>query len=105
MKQRKMIDIPVGTKIKTSFRAPIDGDYKLVEHSRTTTCQATGGKFIVYRGRGELLPSCPVCGTRGVWELIESRFDIGPERDNTPYVLEQVRGDRPNIAYPSGSKR
>lgn len=106
MEQRKMIDIPIGTKVKTSFRAPIDGDYELVEHNHPTDdCKATSGQFIVYRGRGELLPSCPVCGLRGIWELMESRFDISPERDNTPFVLKQVRGDRPNVTYPSGTKR
>ena len=105
MEQRKMIDIPIGTKVKTSFRAPIDGDYQLVEHNHPTDCRATSGQFIAYRGRGELLPPCPVCGIRGTWELIESRIDISPERDNTPFVIEQIRGDRPDVAYPSGTKR
>ena len=106
MKQRKMIDIPTGTRVKTSFRAPIDGDYQLVKHNRLADdCKAASGQLVVYRGRGELLPPCPVCGLRGVWELTESRFDIGAEQDKTPFVLEQVRGDRPDVAYPSGTRQ
>ena len=105
MEQRKMIDIPVGTTVRSNVRAPIDGDYEFVEHVAPSKCKPTKAERSVYRGRGELLPTCKRCGKRGVWKLTGSRFDIPPERNNTEFVVREVRGDRPDIAYPSGTKR
>lgn len=105
MEQRKMIDIPVGTTVRSSARAPTDGDYEFVEHVAPSDCSPSGEESVVYRGRGELLPTCNHCGKRGVWKLKETRFDIPPEQDKTGFVLKEVRGDRPDVAYPSGTKR
>ena len=105
MQQRKMIDIPVGSTVRSSTRAPIDGEYEFVEHITATDCSPAGEECTVYRLRGELLPPCKRCGKRGIWKLVESKFEIPPEKDNTEFVLREVRGDRPDIAYPSGMKR
>ena len=103
MEQRKMIDIPVGTTVRSSVRAPIDGDYEFVEHIARSSCKPSGKKAKIYRGRGELLPLCRACGKRGVWKLTESKFEI--TKDNTPFVMKNVRGDRPDVTYPSGTKK
>lgn len=105
MEQRKMIDIPVGTTVRSNVRAPIDGQYEFVEHVTPSDCSPSGDDRVVYRGRGELLPTCKLCGKRGIWKLEESRFEIPPEQNKTEYVLKEVRGDRPDVAYPSGTKR
>ena len=103
MEQRKMIDVPIGTTVRSSVRAPIDGDYEFVEHLVPSDCKPSGGDTKIYRMRGELLPPCKACGKRGIWKLAESKLEIA--KDNTPYVLEKVRGDRPDVSYPSGTKR
>ena len=105
MEQRKMIDIPVGTTVRSNVRAPIDGDYEFVEHINPADCKPSGKENVVYRGRGQLLPLCPGCGKRSIWKLKESKFDIPPEKNNTEYVLREVRGDRPDLPYPSGTKK
>jgi hypothetical protein len=103
MDQRKMIDVPVGTPVRSSVRAPIDGQYEFAEHLAQTDCKPGGADATIYRGRGELLPACRVCGKRGVWKLAEAKYEV--VKDNTPFVVKEVRGDRPDLAYPSGSKR
>ncbi len=105
MEQRKMIDVPVGTKVRSNLRAPIDGDYEFVEHVAASSCKPAKGERSVYRGRGELLPTCKRCGKRGVWKLTQSRFDIPAEKNNTEFVLREVRGDRADVPYPAGTKR
>lgn len=102
MEQRK-VDVPVGIKVRSSARAAIDGTYEFVEHVAPSDCKPSGGDAKVYRMRGELLPPCQACGKRGIWKLAESKLEI--TKDNTPYVLKEIRGDRPDLAYPSGSKR
>lgn len=104
MQQRKMIEIPIGTEVRTANRAPIDGEYELVAHINSSECKPSGKEGKVYRFRGELLPLCPRCGKRGIWKLVEYKFEIPSEKDNTPYVLKAVRGDRPDVPYPSGAK-
>ena len=103
MQQRQMIDVPVGTTIRSNVRAPIDGDYEFVEHIAPSDCRPGGEDAKVYRGRGELLPKCKVCDKRGIWKLIEAKFEI--VKNNSPWVLKEVRGDRPDITYPSGAKK
>jgi hypothetical protein len=105
MQQRKMIDIPLGTEVRTAIRAPIDGDYEFVQHIATSKCKPSAKESRVYKFRGELLPPCPKCAKRAVWKLVEYKFEIPPERNKTEYVLKVVRGDRPNVPYPSGTKR
>ena len=105
MQQRKMIDIPLGTTVRTAARAPIDGDYEFVEHIAPSDCSPSAAERKLYFFRGELLPPCKRCGKRGIWKLAEYRFDILPERDNTQFVLKEVRGDRPDVPYPSGTKQ
>jgi hypothetical protein len=105
MEQRKMIDVPVGTTVRSNVRAPIDGDYEFVEHIAPSDCSPSANDRVVYKGRGQLLPTCKGCGKRGVWKLKESKFDIPPEQNRTEYVLKEVRGDRPDVAYPSGTKK
>ena len=105
MQQRKMIDIPLGTEVRTALRAPIDGDYEFVKHIVDSSCKPAAKEKKVYRFRGELLPRCPKCSKRAVWKLVEYKFDIIPERNKTDYVLKVVRGDRPGVPYPSGTKR
>lgn len=105
MEQRKMIDVPIGTTVKSSLRAPIDGVYEFVEHLATTDCKPAGDQASLYKFRGELLPPCQKCGKRGVWKLTEYKFDIPQDRDNTEWVVKTVRGDRADVSYPSGTKR
>ena len=105
MQQRKMIDIPLGTEVRTALRAPIDGDYEFVKHLVDSKCKPLAKESKVYRFRGELLPRCPKCSQRAVWKLVEYKFEVPPDRNRTPYVLKVVRGDRPDVAYPSGTKR
>ena len=105
MEQRKMIEIPIGTTVRSNVRAPIDGDYEFVEHIHASGCSPSGEGLKVYKGRGQLLPTCPSCGKRAVWKLTGSRFDIPPDEDHTEYVLREVRGDRPDVSYPSGTKQ
>jgi len=105
MQQRKMLDIPVGTTVRSSNRAPIDGDYEFVEHIASSTCKPSGAESSIYLLRGELLPPCKSCGKRGIWKLTGSKFEISPEKDQTPYVLKEIRGDRPDVPYPSGTKK
>jgi hypothetical protein len=105
MEQRKMIDIPVGTTVRSNVRAPIDGDYEFAEHVKTSDCKPSAKDAVIYKGRGQLLPLCPSCGKRGIWKLKESKFDIPPDKNNTEFVLREVRGDRPDVPYPSGAKK
>ena len=105
MQQRKMIDVPIGTEVRTATRAPIDGDYEFAKHIVDSKCKPSAKESKVYKFRGELLPTCPKCGKRALWKLVEYKFEISPERDRTEYVLKVVRGDRPNVPYPSGTKR
>ena len=105
MEQRKMIDVPIGTTVKSSVRAPIDGVYEFGEHLTTSDCKPTGDQASLYKFRGELLPPCLKCGRRGVWKLTEYKFEIPPDRNKTDWVLENVRGDRADVSYPSGTKR
>jgi hypothetical protein len=105
MQQRKMIDIPLGTEVRTAIRAPIDGDYEFVKHAVDSNCKPSAKESRVYKFRGELLPRCPKCDKRAVWKLVEYKFEVPPERNKTEYVLKVVRGDRPDVPYPSGTKR
>ena len=105
MQQRKMIDIPIGTEVRTANRAPIDGDYELVHHVVSSECKPSAKEGKVYKFRGELLPPCSRCGKRAIWKLAEYKFDVPPERDKTRFVLKEVRGDRPDVLYPSGMKK
>jgi hypothetical protein len=105
MEQRKMIDIPLGTTVRSSLRAPIDGVYEFGEHLVASDCKPAGEQASLYKFRGELLPPCPKCGKRGVWKLAEYKFEIPPNRDRTEWVLKTVRGDRPDVDYPSGAKK
>ena len=105
MQQRHMIDIPIGKTVRTADRAPIDGDYEFVEHLVATDCKPAGAEATVYLFRGELMPRCKRCGKRGIWRLADTRFEISPERDRTAFVLKEVRGDRPDVPYPSGKKK
>ena len=105
MEQRKMIDIPIGTTVKSSVRAPIDGVYEFAEHLVKSGCKPAGKQTKLYKFRGELLPPCQKCGKRGTWKLVEYKFDIPPERNKTDWVLKEVRGDRADVAYPSGAKK
>ena len=105
MQQQKKLDVPIGTTVRTSSRAPIDGEYEFVEHIAPSDCSPSAEERSLYLFRGELLPSCKRCAKRGIWKLTEYRFDIPPERDNTPFVLREVRGDLPDVPWPSGSKQ
>lgn len=103
MAERKMIEVPVGTAVRSSVRAPIDGEYEFEEHLTQTACKPAGADAKMYRGRGELLPPCKVCGKRGIWKLTEAKYEV--VKDNTAFVLKEVRGDRPDIQFPAGSKQ
>lgn len=105
MAQRKMIDIPIGSTARSHARAPIDGDYQFVEHHQASDCKPSGADATIYIGRGQLMPTCKSCGKRGTWKLTESRFDIPEEQNKTPFALKELRGDRPDVAYPAGTKR
>lgn len=105
MAEKHMYDIPLGTLVRSAYRAPMDGTYEFSEHHIKSKCKPSGAKAKVYRMRGELLPSCQLCGKRGNWKLVEYKFDIPPEKNRTEYVLRVVRGDRPDVAYPSGTKK
>jgi hypothetical protein len=105
MEQRHMINVPIGTTVRTSVRAPIDGEYEFVEHVASSACSPSGADVTAYMFRGQLLPRCGSCGKRSVWKLKEVKFDIGPEMDMSEYVLKNVRGDRPDVPYPSGAKK
>ncbi len=105
MQQRKMIDIPIGTEVRTANRAPVDGDYELVRHVNSSECRPSARESKVYKFRGELMPVCPHCGKRAIWKLVEYKFEVSSAIDKTPYVLKVVRGDRPDVPYPSGTKR
>jgi hypothetical protein len=102
---RDLLDIPIGTTVKSSDRAPVDGDWEFVEHIGSSNCRPSAKERKVYLFRGQLLPVCKRCGERGIWKLISHRFEIPPDKDNTPFVLKAVRGDRPDVPYPAGSKR
>jgi hypothetical protein len=105
MEQRHMVDIPIGTTVRSFSRAPIDGDYEFVEHVAASTCKPTGAGTRVHLGRGQMMPRCSACGKRGIWKLTQIGFDIPPEQDKSAYVLKVVRGDRPDVPYPSGTKK
>ena len=105
MQQRKMLDIPIGTTARSGERAPIDGDYELVEHIVSSNCKPTAKERKVYLLRGQLLPKCKPCGKRSIWKLVESKLEVPLDKDNTPFVLKVVRGDRPDVPYPAGAKR
>ena len=105
MEQRKMIDVPIGTEVRSSLRAPIDGVYKFEEHLIKSKCKPAGKQATLYKFRGELMPPCQKCGKRGLWKLAEYKFEIPPDRNNTEWVLKNVRGDRADVAYPAGKKK
>jgi hypothetical protein len=102
---RDLLDIPIGTTVRSSDRAPVDGDWEFVEHIGSSNCRPSAKERKVYLFRGQVLPICKRCGKRGIWKLISHRFEIPPDKDNTPFVLKAVRGDRPDVPYPAGSKR
>ncbi len=105
MEQRHMVDIPIGTTVRSANRAPIDGDYEFVEHVASSDCRPTGADTKIHLGRGQMMPRCPKCGKRGIWKLTEISFDIPPEQNVTDWVVKTVRGDRPDQPYPAGSKK
>ena len=105
MQQQKKLDVPIGTTVRSAARAPIDGDYELVEHIASSDCSPSDAERKLYLMRGELLPPCKRCGKRGIWKLTEYRVEIPPEMDQTPFVLKEIRGDRPDVPWPSGTKR
>ena len=107
MQQRRHLDIPVGTRTRTAARVPIDGDYVFVEHIVSSDCRPSDAERLAYFMRGDLIPPCQRCGKRCIWELKEAKFETTPEiwQKQTDYVLKHVRGDRPDVPYPSGSKR
>ena len=105
MQQQKKLDVPIGTTVRSAARAPIDGDYELVEHIASSDCSPSDAERKLYLMRGELLPPCKRCGKRGIWKLTEYGVEIPPERNSTPYVLREIRGDRPDLPWPSGEKK
>ncbi|MBM3156504.1 MAG: hypothetical protein FJ004_04380 [Chloroflexi bacterium] len=107
MEQRKRIDIPVGTEVRSSSRVPIDGYYEFFEHCVSSDCSPSTDERVTYLMRGELVPRCKRCGKRGKWKLKDARFETTPDvwRKQTDYVLANVRGDRPDLPLPRGAKR
>jgi hypothetical protein len=105
MVEGHLIDIPVGTTVRSCHRAPIDGIYEFVEHIHSRNCTPAAGDVTTYCWRGQLLPICKSCGQRCIWKLMETKFDIPADKDVTSYVLKEVRGDRSDVLYPSGTKR
>lgn len=107
MQKRVYLDIPVGTKLRTAARVPIDGDYQFVEHIVTSDCSPTDAERTLYLMRGGLIPPCQRCSKRAVWELKEAKLETTGEvwQKQNEYVLKNVRGDRPDVPYPSGSKK
>lgn len=105
MEEKHMINVPIGTTVRSSFRAPIDGEYEFVEHVASSACSPSGADSIAYKFRGQLLPVCGSCGKRSVWKLKEVKFEISPELDRTEYIVKNVRGDRPDVPYPAGAKK
>ena len=105
MEQHRKLDIPIGTTLRSAARAPIDGNYELVEHIASSDCSPSAEERKLYLLRGELVPPCRRCGKRGIWKLTESWFEIPPERNQTPFVLKEIRGDRPDLPYPSGTRQ
>lgn len=104
MEQRKL-DVPIGTTVRSAARAPIDGTYEFVEHVVPTDCTPPEAERIVYVLRGEVMPRSPVCGKRCIWKLTEIMFEIRPEKESTGYAVNVVRGDRPDVPWPSGAKK
>ena len=105
MAEKHMYDVPLGTVTRSTHRVPIDGIYEFVEHHATSDCKPSGDKAKTYLGRGELMPACLACSKRCSWKLVEYKFDIPPEKNATEFVLREVRGDRSDVAYPSGTKK
>jgi len=107
MQQHKYLDIPVGTRVRTAARVPIDGDYQFVEHIVSSDCSPSDAERTIYLMRGNLIPACKRCGKRGIWELKEAKFESthGIWNKQNEYVLRVVRGDRPDLSYPSGTKQ
>ena len=105
MAEKHMYDVPLETVVKSSYRAPIDGIYEFIEHHTASDCKPSGDKAKIYLGRGELLPTCLACSKRGSWKLVDYKFDIPNDKNNTPFVLREVRGDRSDVPYPSGTKK
>ena len=103
--EQKKLDVPIGTTVRSAARAPIEGDYELIEHIASSDCSPSAKERKLYLLRGEVLPPCKRCGKRGIWKLTESRFEISPERDNTAFAVNVVRGDRPDVPWPSGAKK
>ncbi len=107
MQQGKYLNIPVGTRVRTAARVPIDGDYQFAEHIVSSDCSPSDAERTIYLMRGELMPPCRRCGKRAIWELKEAKFETTPDiwKTQNEYVLKNVRGDRPDVPYPSGSKQ
>jgi hypothetical protein len=107
MKERKYLDIPVGTRTRTAARVPIDGDYQLVEHVVSSDCSPSDTERQAYLMRGEVMPPCRLCGKRAIWELKEAKFETTRDiwQTQNEYVLKNVRGDRPDVPFPGGNKR
>jgi hypothetical protein len=107
MQERKYLDIPVGTRTRTAARVPIDGEYEFVEHVVSSDCSPSDAERTMYFVRGSLMPPCKRCGKRGIWELKEAKFETTSDiwQKQNEYVLKNVRGDRPDVPYPSGSQR
>jgi len=107
MEQRKGIDIPVGTEVRSSGRVPIDGYYEFTEHAIPTDCSPSNAERITYFMRGGVVPGCKRCGKRSTWRLKEAKFETTPDiwRTQTDYVLGNIRGDCPDLPWPRGAKR
>lgn len=105
MTEARRLLVDIGTTCRTSARAPIDGDYGFVEHVKPSDCTPSPAERQIYLYRGDLLPFCKRCGKRAMWKLTDTRFEITPEMDKSEWVLKTVRGDRPDVPYPAGSKR
>ena len=102
---QRMLDIEIGTTVRSATRAPVDGTYEFVEHVEPTDCTPPADQRTVYRLRGELMPKSPGCDKRCLWKLTEINFDIPPEMDHTEYAIKVIRGDNPDVAYPAGEKK
>ncbi len=107
MQPRKYLDIPVGTRVRTAARVPIDGHYQLVEHIVSSDCSPSETERQAYLMRGELVPPCKLCSKRAIWELKEAKFETTRDiwQKQNEFVLKDVRGDRPDVPYPGGTKR
>jgi hypothetical protein len=105
MEKQKMLDVQVGTTVRSAARAPIDGTYEFVEHVESTDCTPPEGQRTVYLLRGEIMPRSPACNKRCLWNLVDISYEIRPDKDSTEYAIKVVRGDNPDIPYPAGEKK